>query len=361
MPGTPPSGPTRTQQLHDEFVRLIRSGHWPVGRTIPTEMSLVEHFGASRTVVRKALKDIEKRGWVKATRGSGRRVTAQIRNWRVSIGLLVTGGELADGQGHRLFTRLEHHVTRHDHVLLTHSCRAQADEENPKWTVDLRHFDGAIVYAPAYLNEPLRTLARHLPVVSMPHDATALGVPSFYVDYGLHACRAVDTLVRLGHRRIGLLLTNWTPRATINSTIRRGFDMGRILSKLPLEEDVIFHYGRQIASAEVQRVLDAFNDPHNPMTALVTHTFSSMRTLAQAAQTQGDGLASRRALICLSDLTDDPGLIGNVAYFRLPLDEITKRTVEALDGMILGRSPDRLSHPFYGELVGADQLPPPQP
>src|SRR5690606_28345560 len=119
-----------------------------------------------------------------------------------------------------------------------------------------------------------------------------------------HACLAVDALVRRGHRRIGLLLPSKPSRAMINSTIRRGFDMGRILAGLALDESVIFSYSSTITPSEVQRVLDALNDPRQPVTALICRTFTSpLQTLIQAAAAQGDDLPAQRAVVCLSDLT----------------------------------------------------------
>jgi GntR family transcriptional repressor for pyruvate dehydrogenase complex len=49
----------------------IRSGHWPVGSKLPTEVQLVEQLGVSRTVVREAISRLRTAGLVEPRQGSG--------------------------------------------------------------------------------------------------------------------------------------------------------------------------------------------------------------------------------------------------------------------------------------------------
>lgn len=49
----------------------IRSGRWPVGSKLPTEVRLVEQLGVSRTVVREAISRLRNAGLVEPRQGSG--------------------------------------------------------------------------------------------------------------------------------------------------------------------------------------------------------------------------------------------------------------------------------------------------
>src|SRR4051795_11952947 len=62
----------------EELVHGIVSGKLAEGEVLPTEPTLCEEFGMSRTVVREALKMLEERGLVRVEQGRG--TTVQPRN-----------------------------------------------------------------------------------------------------------------------------------------------------------------------------------------------------------------------------------------------------------------------------------------
>jgi DNA-binding FadR family transcriptional regulator len=62
----------------DELAREIISGNWGEGDVLPTEPTLCDEFGFSRTVIREALKLLEERGLVRVEQGRG--TTVQPRN-----------------------------------------------------------------------------------------------------------------------------------------------------------------------------------------------------------------------------------------------------------------------------------------
>ena len=54
----------RYMQLAQTLINEIQSGRFPVGSTIPTEFELCEQFGASRSTVREAVKQLVQLGMV---------------------------------------------------------------------------------------------------------------------------------------------------------------------------------------------------------------------------------------------------------------------------------------------------------
>lgn len=61
----------RYMQLAQTLVNEIQSGRFPVGSTIPTEFELCEQFGASRSTVREAVKQLVQLGMVVRQAGVG--------------------------------------------------------------------------------------------------------------------------------------------------------------------------------------------------------------------------------------------------------------------------------------------------
>jgi DNA-binding GntR family transcriptional regulator len=66
----------RYMQLAQTLVNEIQSGRFPVGSTIPTEFELCEQFGASRSTVREAVKQLVQLGMVVRQPGVGTTVKA---------------------------------------------------------------------------------------------------------------------------------------------------------------------------------------------------------------------------------------------------------------------------------------------
>ncbi|WP_370467226.1 GntR family transcriptional regulator, partial [Caballeronia sp. BR00000012568055] len=61
----------RYLQLAQTLINEIQSGRFPVGSTIPTEFELCEQFGASRSTVREAVKQLVQLGMVVRQAGIG--------------------------------------------------------------------------------------------------------------------------------------------------------------------------------------------------------------------------------------------------------------------------------------------------
>lgn len=67
----------RYQQIFDALKCEILSGTFPAGSSLPTEAEIMEHFSASRTTVRNALKLLHEEGMIQSRRGAGTTVCTQ--------------------------------------------------------------------------------------------------------------------------------------------------------------------------------------------------------------------------------------------------------------------------------------------
>src|SRR6476469_826285 len=58
-------------QVESYLQDRILSGEWPTGFKLPSEAGLRKQFGASRTVIREAIRRLQGRGLLKTVNGSG--------------------------------------------------------------------------------------------------------------------------------------------------------------------------------------------------------------------------------------------------------------------------------------------------
>jgi DNA-binding FadR family transcriptional regulator len=72
----------RSQVIVDDYLRQIVSGEIVEGELLPTETSLIEHYGVSRTAVREAIQTLATKGFVQIRQGSGSTVAPRGR-WNV--------------------------------------------------------------------------------------------------------------------------------------------------------------------------------------------------------------------------------------------------------------------------------------
>jgi GntR family transcriptional regulator, transcriptional repressor for pyruvate dehydrogenase complex len=63
--------PSASYQLESYLQDQILSGRWPTGHKLPSEAGLRKQFGASRTVIREAIRRLQGRGLLKTVNGSG--------------------------------------------------------------------------------------------------------------------------------------------------------------------------------------------------------------------------------------------------------------------------------------------------
>jgi GntR family transcriptional regulator len=89
-------------QLAELLEDEIASGRWDVGRRMPSEPDLCDHYGVSRTTVRQALSRLEQVGLVTRSKGRGTFVHGQRpRSWLIQT----------EGFFHEEFVRTGHRVT----------------------------------------------------------------------------------------------------------------------------------------------------------------------------------------------------------------------------------------------------------
>ncbi|MFI7445149.1 FadR/GntR family transcriptional regulator [Nonomuraea indica] len=82
-----------TQKLVDSLTARIQEGVIRPGERLPTESSLVETYGVSRTVVREAISRLQAAGLIETHHGRGSFVLARPSTARFDLGALAREGE----------------------------------------------------------------------------------------------------------------------------------------------------------------------------------------------------------------------------------------------------------------------------
>lgn len=347
-----------TEELKQDFLSKIREGHWRLNECIPTERELMHDYRASRNAVRNALKALERESILLATRGSGRRVIAEPPRRSLALGLLLRGGEFgAGGQGDRIFRQLTRSTETNGDHLVTFSINTAKGRLSSEQDDDLpiAAMDGLLVLAHQYLFDDIQRLARRKPVVTLNHDATIAGVPSFFVDFGFHAALAVQELHQRGHRRIALLYEASPFHAPIRADMQRGFALAHRFLGLAYDPALIYRtpLTRQ-AGAELYHRL---RDQHPDVTALVSYGSEPLIGMAEAASRRGAHLPEQISTVCAVDLSDLPGSPPfGFAHFRCPIEQMVDEAADALRQAIQGRSTQPLDHPYRGEFQEGESL-----
>jgi GntR family transcriptional regulator, arabinose operon transcriptional repressor len=122
---TQPS-PLKYQRIRAELVSTIRSGTYQTGDKLPSENDLAGSFGASRSTVIRALRDVEEQGLIERRQGSGSFVTRkalQPSGNRAAVGLLKTvqSSRFTDSIVDQLQARLSVLLQRRDSALIVHT------------------------------------------------------------------------------------------------------------------------------------------------------------------------------------------------------------------------------------------------
>lgn len=62
------------RRIYEDIRQKIGSGEWPVGKELPSESKLIEHYGTSAEPVRTALMWLEREGLIEGHQGKARYV-----------------------------------------------------------------------------------------------------------------------------------------------------------------------------------------------------------------------------------------------------------------------------------------------
>lgn len=77
------------QMIYDELIKSIKLKKLKVGDQLPTEKELCERFDVSRITAMRAVKELERKGWVSRTAGHGSFVSKDIKKAKTAFHIFV--------------------------------------------------------------------------------------------------------------------------------------------------------------------------------------------------------------------------------------------------------------------------------
>lgn len=210
------------EQVRRQVLDYINEHDLKPGDTIPTEAELAVRYGVSVGTVRRALLQLVDQGILYRQPGRGTFLTEQSQQKARQRGFLACiVPYIRDVFASTLIAGAQHAAQEADYALLLHNSYGQLDQEEERLHQSLGSADGIILLPvgrtmlPSIMEELLH---RRFPLVFVDRLPTPTADYVNYVISDNHggAYAAVQYLIDLGHRRIGLAMT---ADADLNSSV----------------------------------------------------------------------------------------------------------------------------------------------
>ncbi|HRJ72794.1 MAG TPA: GntR family transcriptional regulator [Terrimicrobiaceae bacterium] len=331
-------------QLEQTFLKNIQMGRWAKNAKIPTEEVLIREYQASRSTIRRALKRLEDNGLIKAVQGMGRKVIANAENMPKTIGLLFPTGDLSSGIGYN-YLRTLHQAVDEAGYSLSITAGSQLQPSPP----DLHKLNGLLLTAQHLPPSEIRSLADQIPLVVIGHEASAAGVPSFFVDYGAQTALATRFLLGRGHSRIAVTYGKKPYFYEAGLNMRKAYEWTLRLEGRDFSPGLIMpaSLNREGGRALYRQI----REMHPGVTALISYGPATPLGMEEEADALGRKLSEELEIVCLNHF-EDAKLPGWVHYFDCPYERVAvdafQELLRAMDG---APSADEAQHAYCGRLV----------
>lgn len=312
-------------QLADQFRALIRSGAWPPGTRLPSELSLAEEYRISRGTVRQAMQVLTNEGLVDRAQGKGTFVAPGAPGLaRADDDHLLLGAVLP--YKHDLLTLdilagVEQAARAAGyHVVFTPGGEQPLD---PQEVAQLRAkgVGGLVIFPPsntAYDETIARLQAEGVPLVLVDRYLPDLETDYVVADNFDGGYRATQHLIHGGHERIGFL----TPSGLQTTSVRdrfRGYRRALADHDLAYDERLFLWYTELMQPDPGLQTLRAYLRASDRPSAIFAVTdLLAIRVLA-AAQREGLRVPEDLALVGYDDI--------RAAEFGVPLTTIAQPRV----------------------------------
>ncbi len=297
------SNQSYASQFQDQLRTQIRQRTLKPGQKLPTLRQMADQAGVSIGIVRQAISTLTTEGYIRSRQGSGMFIALPGQRSRM-IALVLPA---LDFERIPMFIRgIKAGLAGLGNQLLIQAADYDYDQEIDLLTnLDSSFVAGAIIFPPpvrGYEQPLLELRQRDVPFVLLESFFQLEGVPSVQVDRFELGRLAAESLMRQGHRRIGMILawqdTPWLGqfRAGMDQVLGEhglsfdGFSQS-IHSPMQLDSEHPAAYGEQAAE---QLLIE------NPdLTAIIGGNANITIGLMQAAEKLGRKVPQDISVICL--------------------------------------------------------------
>ncbi|SMG58040.1 transcriptional regulator, GntR family [Paenibacillus aquistagni] len=207
-------------QIAEHLIQLINAGQYHPNDKIPTEMELAEQFGVSRITTKRALLELENRGYIYRKRGSGSfvkepsitpapQVNMNMDSSHTRRHLSIVLPYVDAGKDLHYFRGVADYIEKQGIMLSLHFTDWRADKERDV-LLHLRNYGtGGIIWYPVNSNNNVDIAhilhAERHPLVLLDQYYDGLAVPSVVSDNRAGGYAAAEHLIKQGHRRIAFV------------------------------------------------------------------------------------------------------------------------------------------------------------
>jgi LacI family transcriptional regulator len=195
------------QQIRMDLEKKIESGRYPVGHFFPSERELAKMYKVNRLTVRRALKEMEKKGLINQRQGLGTIVAKQHTEVDLKCAVIYfhhINNVFHDSFYGEVFAGIEKTLSDLDGRLLITSTKTSSPEKVSMITQE-ENLSGIILLGVMDDEYILDVTKDDTPIVLVDYYNKKLNVDSVIIDDRGGGYQAVEYLHGLGHRKIAYI------------------------------------------------------------------------------------------------------------------------------------------------------------
>jgi len=348
-----------------KFQDQITDGRWSVDSRTPPEEWLAKKFSVSRGTVRKALKALEKEGYLKAIRGSGRIVTSNglTKIKTNTIGIILTS---VDEETMLRVMEIQSVIKKRGYSLMIYSLQDKTVEHfvsNDLGKISAGTIDGLIVFTLQVLDSDVSEFNKYLPTVAMHHNSFGSGVPCFYLAWHWIAYTISKYMFDENILTQRLVLPTNPVFNKINSEMIEGFEFSHMERGLDFDLNKVFYVSPDEGSpSDYQKSLQpALEDIQQGSQMGFLHYYNwSAISMARYCLDKGIKIPEEASIITIGDTKflheNEPIPITTFKRDQTNLTiQAAHRLIDIIEAKAIGDK--NLYNKFFGELIIKDSSP----
>lgn len=229
------------RDLEKEILEWIRQGLLKPGSKVPSERELSLKTGLARGTVARALRELERKGFLETVRGKGRFVKEKREKPRtMTVGIvfwdIAHSSHLVSVEALRGVEAL---LSKDGYRIIIYSAKKPPSLKREEFLFNVvppDRVDGLVAGAQEFSREDILKAKDSLPIVGWNLEPS-LGIPVVVADYVRVGFEAVEYLVAKGHREIALL--NAWETFPISRYLEDGYRLALGKSGIPYKSSLI--------------------------------------------------------------------------------------------------------------------------